>query len=551
MSKIPFSTRLGYELLWISRMLARREDLFFDAEMRLETTMLAELEQLMEGRKSEDREPVPVIQAADFRPDTFNRLYKDRSPVVIRGLGKDTRAARTWSPDFFADKYGDTLVEVRDSPRERVGSTASYNAADFVKVPLGDYIRGMRTGDSQVYLGAMSELFGHHPELMDELEIDALNKQVGVKVIRPEIFMGQPKNHTPWHCAGIDNYFLQVHGQKEWHFINPAYTAGLYLKASAMVFGAPGLFSNVIPGDDRLFPLFKKTPQLTATLEPGDFLYNPAYWWHEVANLGETIGCALRVVAEGGFGHFLVLDKFLLATSFLNPAMLRSNIHMTLNHFLPSRRRDKLFISDVGPRLTVPIKGRKGPSYVEARSERIERRLAAHPAEFPITHPDGGARRHETSSRSAPPHRLVLRGAVLRAARRRGPDHRLHGRGEGALPHRRGDSGSPRRALPAPRRPPRPRRPRRGRDPALPLPRLPLRAGRRLRGRLRRKAPGQAAGREPPPAREARPLACLSPPVRPCPGLGDPRPRPGRLLALLHAPLPPARPPAGDDGEQR
>jgi hypothetical protein len=322
MSTIPVTKRLGCGLLWLSRMLARREDLFFDAEMRLEAAMLEELERLMEDRSNEDREPVPVIQAADFRAETFERLYKDKSPVVIRGLGKGTVAARTWSPDYFAEKYGRTLVEVRDSPRERVGTNADYNAADFVSMPLGEYIRGMRTGASQVYLGAMSEIFGQHPELMDDLEIDALSELLGVKVIRPEIFMGLSRNHTPWHCAGIDNYFLQVSGEKEWHFIDPAYTAGLYLKASAMVFGAPGLFSNVVPGDDRLFPLFKRTPQYVARLVPGDFLYNPAYGWHEVANIGETIGCALRVVAEGGFGHFLFLDKFLLATSFLNPAMI-------------------------------------------------------------------------------------------------------------------------------------------------------------------------------------------------------------------------------------
>lgn len=372
MSKIPDSKRLGYELLWLCRMLARRDDLFLDAEMRLEEAMLEEFERISKNRSNEDREPVPVIQAEDFRVETFERLYKDRSPVVIRGLGKGTKAASTWSPDFFADKYGETLVEVRDSPRERVGTTANYNAADFVSIPLREYIEGMRTGTSEMYLGAMSEIFAKHPELMDDLGIDALNEKVGVKVIRPEIFMGLSRNHTPWHCAGIDNYFFQVCGEKEWHFINPAYTAGLYLKASAMVFGAPGLFSNVVPGDDRLFPLFKKTPQYVARLLPGDFLYNPAYWWHEVANIGETIGCALRVVAEGGFGNFLILDKFLLATSFLNPAMLKSNIHMTLNHFMPSRRRDKLFISDVGPRLTVPIKGQKGPSYVEARSRWLE-----------------------------------------------------------------------------------------------------------------------------------------------------------------------------------
>lgn len=389
MAGLPLSTRLGYELLWLGRMLARREDLAMEFELRLEEEMLKALDAYGRGQESSEREKVPVIDAGDFRVETFRRIYKDNTPVVIRGLGRHVRAARTWSPDYLAEKYGDTLIEVRDSPRESVGSTANYNAAEYVKVKLGDYIDGMRHGTSQRYFGALSEIFKLHPELIDDLEIDALDDRFGLKVIRPEMFMGVDRNHTPWHCAGIDNYFIQIHGVKEWHFIDPAFTAGMYLKASAMVFGAPGLFSNVIPGDARVFPLYEKTPQYVARLEPGDMLYNPAYWWHEVANEGETIGCALRVVAEGGFKHFLVLDKFLLATSFLNPEMLVSNIQMTLNHFVPGRRREKLFISDTGPRLTVPIKGRKGPSYVEARRARLgsEQRIfsvAARPTSAPV-----------------------------------------------------------------------------------------------------------------------------------------------------------------------
>src|SRR6185369_12848839 len=101
------------------------------------------------------------------------------------------------------------------------------------------------------------------------------------------------------------------------------------------------------------------------------------------------------------FGHFLILDKFLLATSFLNPAMLKSNINMTLNHFMPSRRRDKLFISDVGPRLTVPIKGRKGPSYVEARTALLDPAASAAPAPAERPLPAATALRGERVSPSA------------------------------------------------------------------------------------------------------------------------------------------------------
>src|SRR5215470_2224670 len=196
MRQVSTANRLGYELLWLCRMLARREDILFGAEMRLERRIMREFERATEGQSNERKE-IPSVRAEDFRTDAFNQLYKDKSPLVIRGLGTDTKAAREWSPDLFADKYGETMVDVRDSPKERVGTTVSYNEADFVPTRLRDYVHEMRHGQSQQYLGAMSELFKHHPELMDDLEIEQLNARIGVKVIRPEIFMGTPRNHTP------------------------------------------------------------------------------------------------------------------------------------------------------------------------------------------------------------------------------------------------------------------------------------------------------------------------------------------------------------------
>ena len=50
-------------------------------------------------------------------------------------------------------------------------------------------------------------------------------------------------------------------------------------------------------GSAREWPLFECVPKYVTELEPGDVLYNPSWWWHEVVNIGESIAAALRVGA--------------------------------------------------------------------------------------------------------------------------------------------------------------------------------------------------------------------------------------------------------------
>ena len=85
------------------------------------------------------------------------------------------------------------------------------------------------------------------------------------------------------HFDQYDNLFVQISGRKRFHIFDPCQTSGLYpypvhhpLDTRAQV--------------DLSRPDLSTFPQLATVrgarevvLEPGQTLFLPAYWWHEVS----------------------------------------------------------------------------------------------------------------------------------------------------------------------------------------------------------------------------------------------------------------------------
>lgn len=79
--------------------------------------------------------------------------------------------------------------------------------------------------------------------------------------------------NTPIHNAMSANWFFQIAGTKEWKIYNPKHS--IYLE--------PMNFPNAIASLSSYDTAFKGSPRyLAVTTNPGDFLYFPSFWLHEV-----------------------------------------------------------------------------------------------------------------------------------------------------------------------------------------------------------------------------------------------------------------------------
>jgi len=54
---------------------------------------------------------VPEVDIHRITPEAFHETcLAPNTPVVFRGMATDWEAVRNWSPEFFAEHYGNALV---------------------------------------------------------------------------------------------------------------------------------------------------------------------------------------------------------------------------------------------------------------------------------------------------------------------------------------------------------------------------------------------------------------------------------------------------------
>jgi len=100
-------------------------------------------------------------------------------PVLLKGLIKQSKAVRTWGPEFFARNYGDTrLLTLRVRSSQEKAYTSFTRALELESLPLADTIRAMfneELDESPYYINNVTSLFMQHPELVKDLELVRLS----------------------------------------------------------------------------------------------------------------------------------------------------------------------------------------------------------------------------------------------------------------------------------------------------------------------------------------------------------------------------------------
>jgi hypothetical protein len=99
----------------------------------------------------------------------------------------------------------------------------------------------------------------------------------------PRFWLGPIGTMTPLHCDFDDNIFAQVWGTKRIFLVPPHHDEFLYVReANPVLFGSP--FDPEQP-DFEAYPLARHAVPVEIIVEPGDMLYVPAGWYHQVRAL--------------------------------------------------------------------------------------------------------------------------------------------------------------------------------------------------------------------------------------------------------------------------
>jgi hypothetical protein len=101
----------------------------------------------------------------------------------------------------------------------------------------------------------------------------------------PRMWLGSPANISS-HYDTFDNLACVIGGRRRFTLYAPELIGKLYVGPIDNTMSGPpvSLAASAPPGSDTQFPLFAeiRDQALHAQLEPGDALYLPKLWWHQV-----------------------------------------------------------------------------------------------------------------------------------------------------------------------------------------------------------------------------------------------------------------------------
>lgn len=255
------------------------------------------------------------------------RFFKDyvqtNTPLIVRGAAASWQAMQ-WQPDTLTKSFGDKVVTV--APLETDGPHAfldkwletsdvwghtehERNVCDTnhllvvsamrIKMRLKKFFKLLNAKEHAFYADGAGNLEHSFPYLRGDFSPPQFASALHLK--RADLWLGG-KSISRMHYDNLDNVFAQVVGSKTFVLSPPdagaAIQGGSRLRKAARLYTHPGQFTregggvmhetvlNYL-GVDRPAEL----PTVSVTLGPGDVLYLPFGWWHEVhSHPNEALG---------------------------------------------------------------------------------------------------------------------------------------------------------------------------------------------------------------------------------------------------------------------
>ncbi|MCV2362472.1 cupin-like domain-containing protein [Paucibacter sp. DJ1R-11] len=223
------------------------------------------------------------------RDEFLERYVSASRPLVLTRAMEDWPALRLWSPQYLKHRFAGAEVQVQ---RGRVSNPRCEQNAEAYpcEMTLSNYVDFVEAGSCKDHYITTSN--GD----LRRAPLDALLADVGSlpPYCRREglpdaskFWYGPAGTVTPLHHDTRMLMHMHAVGRKRWRFISPMYTPWLY--------NAEGVYSRIdldVP-EHPLYPLRSGVKVLETVVEPGDALFIPLGWWHDVLTLDTCMSLSL------------------------------------------------------------------------------------------------------------------------------------------------------------------------------------------------------------------------------------------------------------------
>lgn len=218
-----------------------------------------------------------------MRPQAVPQRRWGLLPQVWRGVGRDWPAVRHWTFAHLGALDPHRPVQVVRGNRET-------GATRLVDTTWGQHLSELnRTGlDTDAPVDHLKEfdLLKHFPNLADDLELTPLFPPGSV--CSHQAWIGPAQARTGLHYDLLDNVALTIRGRKRFYLLPPGSVQQMRLASSK--YDRWARLSLI--GIDQLMAThgaLGAAAVKVVDLDPGDALYVPQGWWHEVVNLEASV----------------------------------------------------------------------------------------------------------------------------------------------------------------------------------------------------------------------------------------------------------------------
>ncbi|MEM9452978.1 MAG: cupin-like domain-containing protein [Myxococcota bacterium] len=226
---------------------------------------------------------VPAPAADEF----FSRYWSTSTPAIFVDIVPRWRAH--WSPTSLRERFGEAMIEACTGRDDDPQPDANWDAHRR-ELPLAEYIDRMLGLDrsNDLYLIANNRNTAR-PQL----------RALWDDVVLPEGWFDEPRlprgsalwlgpagTVTPLHHDTSNILFCQIHGRKRIVLAPPW--------ATALLDTARGVYNARTPGDLA----DEGIESIELTLGPGEALFLPVGWWHDVRALDVSVSLAINAFAR-------------------------------------------------------------------------------------------------------------------------------------------------------------------------------------------------------------------------------------------------------------
>lgn len=236
----------------------------------------------VESRRDLSPAAVNIERRTDLTREEFlSDYYALNRPVILVGEMQDWPALTLWTPEYLRQAIGSRPVEFQGG-RTRNECFEMHKDLHRTSAPFGEFMDLIQTrAGNDAYITTYNS--ERNRDALAVLDKDTVFLEKFLTRDKPlpsgMMWIGPAGKVTSLHHDLTDNFIAQVVGRKRFKIVAAADVGKLY--------NVKHVFSEVPsledPNLDRAkYPLLDQIRVYDVTIMPGEILYMPLAWWHQV-----------------------------------------------------------------------------------------------------------------------------------------------------------------------------------------------------------------------------------------------------------------------------